>query len=115
MSALGRTIARVPRLLGFMALYLADMLRAATRVAHDVLTPTSHMRPGLLEYRLRVRTDAQIAVLANLVSLTPGTLSLDVSPDRSTLLVHAMFAHDEQAQIRALEDRVLALWRGPER
>ncbi len=39
---------------------------------------------------LDARTDGQIAVLSNLISLTPGTLSLDVSPDRRTLYVHAM-------------------------
>jgi multicomponent Na+:H+ antiporter subunit E len=97
---------------GFALRYLAELFRSGFRVAHDVLTPTSYTRPGIIAYRLRATTDAEITAVANLISLTPGTLSLDVSPDRTILYVHAMFADDERAQIARLEDRVLRLMRG---
>jgi multicomponent Na+:H+ antiporter subunit E len=41
--------------------------------------------------------------VTNLISLTPGTLSVDVSADRSTLLVHAMFGADPEGLVRDLK------------
>ncbi len=60
-------------------------------------------------------SDVEITLLANLVTLTPGTLSLDVSEDRSTLFVHAMFVDDPDVLRREIkhgfERRVLELLR----
>ena len=47
-----------------------------------------------MRFPLDIEDSVQIAVLANLISLTPGSLSLDVSPDRRTLYVHCMFVDD---------------------
>ena len=52
--------------------------------------PGGRLRPAIVAVPLAVDRDAEIALLANLITLTPGTLSLDVSPDRRTLYVHAM-------------------------
>ena len=64
---------------------------------------------------LDAKTDAEITLLANVVTLTPGTLSLDVSPDRSTLYVHAMFLESPEALRRDIkegfEKRILELLR----
>ena len=64
---------------------------------------------------LDARTDAEITLFANVVSLTPGSLSLEVSPDRRTLYVHAMFLDDPDTFCRELkqgfERRVLELMR----
>ena len=46
----------------------------------------------------------EITLLANMVSLTPGTLSLDVNPEKTHLIVHAMFAQDHAAVISAIKD-----------
>ena len=53
---------------------------------------------------LDVTSDLEILLVTNLISLTPGTLSLDVTPDRKTLIVHAMFADDPDALIAELKD-----------
>jgi len=52
---------------------------------------------------LDVKSDAGIFLVTNLISLTPGTLSLDVSEDRKTLYVHAMFADDPEEVCRKLK------------
>ena len=46
---------------------------------------------------LDAKGDTEILLVASLISLTPGTLSLDVSPDRKTLYVHGMFVEDPEA------------------
>lgn len=103
------------RAITFFVVYVRDIFVASFRVAYDVLTPTMYMNPGVVGVPLDVTTDLEIAVLANLVSLTPGTLSLDVSSDHSVLYIHAMYIdHDDVERVRRvlkqdLERRVLEL------
>ena len=103
---------KMPRVLMLLTHFLRDLLVSNLRVAYDVLTPTHYMRPAVVAVPLRAKTDGAITILANMISLTPGTLSLDVSSDRSVLYLHVMYLDDEEdlrRQIHALEDRVLAL------
>lgn len=109
--------AKLWQALAFAARYLWALLLASVRVAYDVLTPRFRMNPGVVGIPLDARTDLEILVLANLLSLTPGTLSLDVSPDRRTLFIHAMYIDGGDVEaLRAdvksdLERRVLRLLR----
>lgn len=105
---------RIPRFLRFLAFFLRELALSNLRVAHDILTPTHHMRPAVIAYPLEAETDGEITLLANVISLTPGTLSLDVSSDRKVLYLHIMYLNDEQAMhdnIRALESRLLSILR----
>jgi len=83
--------AKVPQVILFCFYYLWQMILSNVRVAYDVLTPTHYMQPGVVAFELQARTDAEITLLANLITLTPGTLSLDLSPDRRVLYVHVMY------------------------
>lgn len=80
--------------LRFLLFVAKEVLVSALRVARDVLARHPRMRPAIVHVPLDVRTEGQITLLAILITLTPGTLALDVSTDRRTLLVHAMFAAD---------------------
>lgn len=106
--------ARVPRIIGFICFFIKELLQANLRVAFDVLTPPWHMQPGVIALPLSARTEMEITMVANLISLTPGTLSLDVSDDRKVLYIHAMFLDDEDELRRNLKDmerRALELFR----
>lgn len=89
------------RFIAFVGFYVKELVSSSVRVARDVLTPTLDVTPGVIGYRLEVRSDAAITILANLISLTPGTLSLDVSDDRSTLYVHSMYDGQDPEVVRA--------------
>jgi multicomponent Na+:H+ antiporter subunit E len=108
---------RLGRAIGFSAFYLREIVLASVRVAYDVLTPAFHMNPGVIGIPLDVESDTEIAVLANLVSLTPGTLSLELSANRKVLFIHAMYIDgDDVEHLRTvlkqnLERRVLELMR----
>jgi multicomponent Na+:H+ antiporter subunit E len=80
----------------FSGFFLLELLAASLRVAYDVLTPRHHMRPAVLAIPLDLQSDLEITFFANLITLTPGTLSLDVSDDRRTLYIHAMYIDDVQ-------------------
>ncbi len=105
-------VASVTRFIGFFA---KELIKANLRVAYDVMTPKHHMRPGVVAIPLDVRTDAEITLLANLITLTPGTLSLDVSSDRKTLYIHAMYIKDTEETRRSVKEgferRVMEIFR----
>lgn len=108
----------VPRLiqvLGLVAFFLWELVLANLRVALDVLRPRLRLRPGVIAIPLDVYTDAEIVLLANLITVTPGSLSLDVSADRQTLYLHVMHFDDPEEVRRSvkegLERRILAVTR----
>lgn len=80
-----------------------ELIVSSVEVAWDVLTPRHRARPAIIDVPLDVRSDAGILLVTNLISLTPGTLSLDVTDDRRTLKVHAMFADDPEELVRTLK------------
>jgi multicomponent Na+:H+ antiporter subunit E len=86
-----RYVTRVWHVIKLMLVFLWELFISSLRVAWEVITPGWTMKPGIIRIPLDVKTDAEITMLANLISLTPGTLTLDVSPDHSELYVHAMY------------------------
>lgn len=90
---------RIRRVSSLFALFLYELVLSGFRVAILVLSPNMNLKPGIFAYELKVDRDLEITLLANLITLTPGTLSVDVSPDRSTLYIHALDCADPD-QIR---------------
>ncbi len=62
--------------------FFTELLLSALRVAWLVMQPKLTLRPRIIAYPLTVTSDAQITLLANMITLTPGTLSIELSPDR---------------------------------
>ena len=106
---------KLPESIRFTFFFLRELIHSNLRVAWDVVTPKSRRKPGIIAIPLDARSDIEITFLANLITLTPGTLSLDVSDDRNVLYVHGMFVEDPQRmrdQIKTgFERRVLELLR----
>jgi len=90
-------VGRAGRILTLFLLFVYELLMSAWRVAVLVLTPKPDLKPGIFAYPLKVERDFEITLLANMITLTPGTLSVDVSEDRSTLYVHAIDCSDPEA------------------
>jgi multicomponent Na+:H+ antiporter subunit E len=95
---------RLERVVRFAVLYLWELILANLRVAYDVMTPTRRMRPGVLAIPLDANTDVEITLLANLITLTPGSVSLDVSSDRRFLYLHAMYIDDVEEYRKSVKD-----------
>ena len=107
-------VQRVPKVIMFIGFFIRELIISNLRVAYDVVTPTDYMRPAVIAVPLDAKTDGEITIVANLLSLTPGTLSLDVSSDRKVLYIHIMYLDDleeVQQQIKYFESRVLELLR----
>lgn len=108
---------KVRQAIGLFFFFIWELIQSNLRLAHDVITPGYYMKPAVVAVPLDVRSDLEITLLANLVSLTPGTLSLDVSDDRSVLFIHVMYVdNDDLDAVRrgiktGFERRVLELLR----
>jgi multicomponent Na+:H+ antiporter subunit E len=91
-----RYVVRARRALGFLGFYLLEIVLSNLRLARDVIRLSPRAKPAVVAFPLdpRMNTDAEITLFANLLSLTPGTLALDLSPDRRTLYVHVMDVED---------------------
>ncbi|QPC87181.1 Na+/H+ antiporter subunit E [Mesorhizobium sp. NBSH29] len=85
------------RILSLTALFLYELVLSAWRVSILVLSPKMDLKPGIFAYPLKAEHDVEITLLANLITLTPGTLSVDVSEDRKTLFVHAIDCSNPEA------------------
>ncbi|NTC85379.1 Na+/H+ antiporter subunit E [Agrobacterium tumefaciens] len=86
----GRHRLRPVRVLSLLLLFFKELALSAWKVAVMVTRPKLDVQPGIFAYPLRLTTDFEITLLANLITLTPGTLSVDVSEDKTTLYVHAI-------------------------
>lgn len=95
---------RVWRWLKLLVLFHYELIVSSVQVAWDVLTPRHRARPGIILVPLKAEGEAEILLVTNLISLTPGTLSLDVTEDCRTLVVHAMFADDPAAIAASIEN-----------
>lgn len=95
-------LAPVPRL---VAIVFWDIVVANLRVALLVLGPQRRLRPRFLLVPLQVESPVAITLLAAIITLTPGTVSSNVSGDRRTLLVHALSETDPDAAVALIKAR----------
>lgn len=101
--------------LQLVGLFLRELVLSAVKVGWLALQPRLRLRPAIIAYPLTVTTDAQITLLANMITLTPGTLSVDVSDDRRWLYIHAIDVPSREALVgdiaAGFETRVLEVLR----
>jgi len=105
----------LPKVITFFFFFLYELVKANLQVAYEVMTPNFNMSPGIVKVPLDVKSNLEITFLANLISLTPGTLSLDVSDDKKVLYVHSMYITSKESFIRSIkngfEKRILEILR----
>ena len=94
-------------LVGFIAW---ELVLANLRLAREVLRLRIRVRPGIVAIPLEAKTDPEITLLASLITLTPGTVALELSADRSTLYIHSVDVGDADAirhEIKARFERLV--------
>jgi multicomponent Na+:H+ antiporter subunit E len=101
-----RLLRRFGRIAALFGVFLHELFASAVRVAIVVLTPDlkSALRPAIVAVPLKVTSDGEITLLANLITLTPGTLTVDVSDDRSRLYVHVLTLSSEAEVLAEIAD-----------
>lgn len=98
-----------------VGVFARELVLSALSVAWLAVQPQIKLRPAIVAYPLTVTSDLQITLLANMITLTPGTLSIDVSEDRRWLYVHAIDVASRDALIGGIaagfESRILRVLR----
>jgi Multisubunit Na+/H+ antiporter, MnhE subunit len=98
-------IRHLPTLLHYLGILIVDIVRGSFHVARLILRGPAHLRPAFVEVPLALRTDLAISLLANTISLTPGTVSAQLSGDRRTLIVHTLDTGDTDALVAEIKQR----------
>jgi multicomponent K+:H+ antiporter subunit E len=92
-------------LLRYLGVLLVDIVHGSFHVAGLILRGPARLRPVFVEVPLALETDLAISLLANTISLTPGTVSALLSADRRTLFVHTLDTGDADALAAIIKQR----------
>lgn len=93
----------------FAGFYIISVIKANIYLAWDVLTPKMHMNPGIITIKLEMESKSALLLFSNLVSMTPGTLVIDLDPERNEADVHVLYLRDENKirdEIYAIQCRI---------
>jgi multicomponent Na+:H+ antiporter subunit E len=111
------SLRKLVAILSLALFFLRELLLSAFAVARLAVSPAlgSRLSPAIVAFPLTVRSEAEITLLANLITLTPGTLTIDVAADHTCLYVHTLTLRSRQALVEAiatgLEKRIIEVFR----
>lgn len=89
---------KLPKALILLFYFLKELFLANLKVAFDIVTPKYYMQPTIIALPLSVKTDFEITLLASIITLTPGTLSIDVRTDKKVLFLHALYVKNDDVE-----------------
>jgi multicomponent Na+:H+ antiporter subunit E len=95
---------RVVAVLNLIYIFTLELILSNIAVLKAVLRPKLNIKPGIFAFPTELKEDWEITMLANLITLTPGTLVVDVSPDNRILYVHAMDITDADEAIQSIKN-----------
>ncbi|WP_046470032.1 Na+/H+ antiporter subunit E [Allosalinactinospora lopnorensis] len=90
------------RAVSFAGYFAMELSVACIDVAWDVISPHSRFSPGIVRFPLRCRTEFEMTVMSNVITLTPGTLTLAAESSPPTLYIHCMYARDRHKALEGL-------------
>lgn len=95
---------RVWKCIKLILLLLRELVLSSISVILYIVQPELKIRPGIFAYKTKLSSDWELTVLACLLTLTPGTLVLEVSKERQTLYLHAMNMPEEEKYVKQIRD-----------
>ena len=95
---------KVWSVLKLILLFVLELLKANIDVIKVVLNPKQDHTPGIVAVETKLETDIEVTLLASLISLTPGTISMDFSDDGRTIYIHSIDVPDKEEMIKEIQD-----------
>ncbi|WP_078544267.1 Na+/H+ antiporter subunit E [Litchfieldia alkalitelluris] len=86
-----------------LLLFIKELILSNIAILKIILSPKLDIKPGIFALPTELTKDWEITMLANLITLTPGTLVIDISDDRKTLYIHAMDLKDVEDSIESIK------------
>ena len=87
-----------------IALFIKELIMSNIDVVKVLLSPKFDIEPGIIEVPTQLKSDWELTLLASLISLTPGTLSMDFSEDKKSIFVHSIHVPNKEQMIREIHD-----------
>lgn len=94
---------RLLKVIQLILLFIKELIKSNIDIVKLVYTPKPEIEPGIFAYQTELETDWELTLLANLITLTPGTLSVAISNDNSTIYIHAMDIDDIDESIQSIK------------
>jgi multisubunit Na+/H+ antiporter MnhE subunit len=96
----------------FIFFYLRKLVKANLYIAFDILTPRMRTKPGFIEIDVKIQSNPGLLLFSNLLSMIPGTLVIDISRDKKTLMVHVLYKNNETEilkDIHKIQEKILRI------
>jgi multicomponent Na+:H+ antiporter subunit E len=87
-------LSKLVKLFFFVLFYLYELVKANLLIAHQILSPRPMIKPGIIKVDLDAKSNQEILALVNLITMTPGSLCIDISEDKKHIYVHEMYIDD---------------------
>ncbi|BGE82925.1 monovalent cation/H+ antiporter subunit E [Staphylococcus petrasii] len=94
---------RVYKIIKLIVVFLIELIKANIDVLKIVLRPKLQNQPGFFTYHTDLKTDWQIVLLSNLITLTPGTVVLGISDDRTKIYIHAIDFSTKEEEVEGIK------------
>lgn len=102
---------RVLKIFKLILLFIQELLMSSMEVLKQVLDPQLNITPGIFTYETRLEGDLQVTALALLLTLTPGSVVMEVSEDGKTFYIHAMdIVKSKETVLRSIGRFETAIW-----
>lgn len=90
-------------ILEFVFYYLLQLVRSNIQIAYVILSPKMEINAEVIEVPLLIETDIGILLFSNLVSMTPGTLVLDIPEHKKSVTVHILYTKHKEEMISEIQ------------
>lgn len=97
-------VERIPAAFNLFFYFIIELVKANLVVAREMIDPRHTMDPGIVAVPLSLKSPFAITLFANLVTLTPGTLTMEISEDHKLIYIHAMYVGDPEAFRLSIKD-----------
>ncbi len=95
---------RVAAVLNLLLIFMRELILSNIAILKVILKPKLDIRPGIFALETELTEDWEITVLSGLITLTPGTLVIDVSDDNRILYIHAMDIGDVHESVSSIKN-----------
>jgi len=90
--------------LGFLLFYIYKVFQANIELAFQIIRPRLKMKPGIMKIPVNLTNSQAILLLVNMITMTPGTLTIDLSQDKQFIFVHFLFLVDEDKKVQEIKN-----------
>jgi multicomponent Na+:H+ antiporter subunit E len=87
----------------FLIYYCFQLIKSNLFIAYDILTPKNYMNPGIIQVPIAVKSNLGLLMFNNLLSMTPGSLSIDISEDKQIMTVHLLYIDSKEKALQTIK------------